>query len=403
MRAKGLNLRSVIVSLLGLAAVAALLWVTFRPDPVPVDLSTVTRGPMQVTIDADGKTRVRDLYEIAAPIAGVARRSPVAVGDAVTGGETVVAVVEPVVPGLLDARTRMQAEAQVSEAEASLHVAETDLRRTEEERARAQSEYDRAQALVERGVSSLTRLEDAAERLAVATASVEAAQARIDMARGSLSRARAALVEPGSPDASVGACCVALRAPVDGVVLDIDVISARPVAMGARLATIGDPQDLEIVADLLSTDAVRLDPGALAHVERWGGAMPLEARLRRIEPKARTDISALGIEEQRVDAIFDLTSPLAARPRLGDGFSVFLRIVEWQADSTLQVPLSATFRQGDGWATFVVENGVARLRPVTMGRSAAQVVQVLDGLAEGTRVVTHPSDELEDGSPVVER
>lgn len=399
----GLKPRTIIVVAVGIASVAALLWVSFRTDPVPVDLYQVAAGPMQVTIDVDGKTRVREIYEIAAPIAGLARRSPVAVGDPVVAGETVVAVVEPVAPGLLDARSRLQADAQVSEATAALHVAETDLRRAEEEQAHAQSQFDRTRTLVERGVSSVTRLEDAAQTLAVATAAVEAAQARIDMAQGGLSRAQAALIEPFAADAQTGGCCVPLVAPVDGVVLDVDVISARPVAAGTRLATIGNPQDLEIVADLLSRDAVRLSPGATAQVERWGGDTPLTARLRRIAPTARTDVSALGIEEQRLDAIFDLTSSVAERPGLGDGFAVFLRIVEWEAADVVQVPLSATFRNGDTWAVFVAEDGVVRQQAVALGRQGQRMVQVIDGLVAGDQVVTHPSDDLTDGAAIVTR
>lgn len=395
--------RTFIVTAIGLAGVAALVWVGFRTDPVPVDLFAVTSGPMQVTVDVAGKTRVRNIYEIAAPIAGRARRSPVAVGDPVVAGETVVAVVEPVAPGLLDARSRLQADAQVNEATAALHVAETDLRRAQEELIHATSQLDRTRTLVERGVSSVTMLEDAAQRHAVAGATVDAAQARIDMARGALESAQAALIEPFSDAADAESCCVPLLAPVDGVVLNVDVISARPVMAGTRLVTIGNPQDLEIVADLLSLDAVGLHPGALAQVERWGGDMSLQAQLRRIAPTARTDVSALGIEEQRVDAVFDLTTPLAERTGLGDGFAVFLRIVEWSAEDALQVPLSATFRDGEGWAVFAVDGDTVRQRSVTLGRQGARMVQVLDGLSAGEQVVTHPSDNLNDGTAIVIR
>ncbi|MEH6645978.1 efflux RND transporter periplasmic adaptor subunit [Sulfitobacter sp.] len=395
--------RTIIVSLIGIAFIGAALWVSFRSDPVPVDLHTVTSGPMRVTIDVDGKTRVRDAYEIASPIAGLTRRSPVSVGDTVIGGQTVVAVVDPVSPGLLDTRSRLQADAQISEAEAAMHVAQTDLRRAQQEQAHAQSQFERAHTLVQRGFSTITQLEDATQRLAVADATVEAASARIDMARGALNRAEAALVEHGVPDGADDACCVPLLAPADGVVLEIDVVSARPVSAGTRLATVGDPGDIEIVADLLSSDAVGLSPGALAIVERWGGDAPLMAQLRRIEPKARTDVSALGIEEQRVDAMFELTSEPAEHAGLGDGFSVFLRIIEWQAEDVLQVPLSATFRVNGNWAVFVVEDDVAKQRAVVLGPSAARTVQVLEGLSPREVVVTHPSDALRHGKRIVER
>ncbi|SLN20208.1 efflux RND transporter periplasmic adaptor subunit [Roseisalinus antarcticus] len=395
-------LRLLIAGLIGAGLLGWFLWVSFHADPVLVDLHEIASGPMQVTVDVDGKTRIREVYEIAAPITGVARRSPVAVGDRVVAGETVIAVVEPTAPGLLDARSRLQADAAVQEAAAALEVARSDLTRTEEEQTHAQAHYDRSRTLLERGVASLTQLEDAGEKLAIANAAVEAARARITMAEGSLARVRATLVESGASDPEDGACCVPLTAPSDGVVLSVDVVSARPVTAGMRLASVGDPADLEIVADLLSTDAVRLASGAPAIVERWGGA-PLEAELVRIYPSARTEVSALGIEEQRVDALFSLTSPAEGREGLADGFAVFLRIVEWQADDVLQVPLSATFRLGEAWGVFAVSNGVAQLRAVDLGRRNARVAQVLSGLQSGDLVVTHPNDALSDGKAVRER
>jgi HlyD family secretion protein len=397
--------RTILSVLSGAALVGGLLYYSFRTDPVPVDLYQIESGPMRVTIDVDGRTRIRDIYDIAAPIAGLARRSPVAVGDPVVAGETVVAVVEPTSPDLLDARSRLEAVAMIEQARAALRVADTDLQKAEQERIHAQSEYDRAQALVERGVSSLTRLEDATQTRQVAIAGVASAAARVDMAKGALARAEAALLEPeaGDATASEAACCIEMRAPVDGVVLAVSVISERPVAAGTSLVTIGDPADLEIIADLLSSDAVRLSPNAAAVVERWGGDLPLAARLSRIEPSARTEVSALGIEEQRVDAVFELTSPAVDRTGLGDGFSVFLRIVEWEAADAIQVPLSATFRNSDDWAVFVVDENLARQRPVTLGRRNAMFAEVTHGLTAGEMVVTHPSDALSDGLTVMKR
>ncbi len=394
---------------IGFAALAALvvgglLFVALRTEPVPVDLHTVERGPMQITINADGKTRIRQIYDVAAPITGTARRAPVEVGDPVTQGETVVAVVEPAAPGLLDERTRIQAQAAVSEAEAALHVAESQVRKAEEDLAYAQSQFDRAQSLVERGVASLTRLEDAAQVLAVSRAAQDAAISGLDMATGSLDRARAALIEPTSDAAGTGgSCCVQIRAPITGQVLAVDIVSERPVLAGTRLVSIGQTDDLEIVADLLSSDAVRLSPGARAYVERWGGPVPLEAELRSVDPAARTKVSALGIEEQRVDVDFDLLSPPEARQGLGDQFSVFLRIVEWEADDVIQVPLSAIFRNGDTWSAFVADQGQARLTAIRIGRKNGTMAQVLDGIEPGMQVIMHPSDDIESGVPIVER
>ncbi len=395
--------RTILAIAVGAAIVGGLTYFGFRTDPVPVDLYRVAAGPMRVTIDVDGRTRIRDLYEIAAPIAGVAQRSPVKVGDRVVKGETVVAVVEPVAPSLLDARSRLQADAAINQASAALQVAETDLTRLLEAHTHAQTHFDRTSTLLDRGVATMTQMEDAAQSLTIAGAAVDTAQARIVMARSARDSAIAAVIEPGDAEPAAGGCCVTLTAPVDGVVLAVETISARPVAAGAPLATIGNSADLEIVADLLSSDAVRLRVGATADVERWGGDTTLRARLTRIEPTARTSISALGIEEQRVDALFDLTSPPQDRPALGDGFSVFLRVVEWQDDDVVQVPLSATFRDGKTWSVFVVTAGKVRLQSITLGKRNTQVAQVLDGLTDGEMILTHPGDDLADGVSVVAR
>lgn len=387
----------------GIALVAGLSYVSFRTDPVPVDLATVTQGPLEVTINADGQSQVRDLFEVASPISGTALRSPVSVGDVVRAGETVVAIVQPASSGLLDARSLLQAEAALQEALAARHVAQADLKQAEETARFAKSQFDRTQALVTRGVVSITRMEDDTQRLAVANATIEAAQARIEMVDGSIERARATLLTPESGDTTAESCCVQLKAPSDGVVLSVAAISERPVTIGTPLVSIGDPNALELVADILSNDAVRLSPGALAHVERWGGKGVLEAKLDRIDPKARTKVSALGIEEQRVDAYFLLNTPADGRPNLGDGFSVFLRIIEWRAEDALQVPLSAVFRQDTDWAVFVAVEGLAEKRAVTLGRRNDRVVEVLSGLEAAERVVTHPSDSIAAGVSLVER
>ena len=395
--------RTLVLIGLGVTLVAGLSYVSFREDPVPVDLAAVTRGPLEVTINADGQSQVRNLFEVASPISGTALRSPVSEGDRVHAGETVVAVVQPASSALLDARAQLQAEAALQEALAAKHVAQADLKQAEETARFAKSQFDRTQALVTRGVASITRMEDDTQRLAVANATIEAAQARIEMADGAIERARATLLLPESAETSTESCCVEVTAPSNGIVLSVEAVSERPVTIGTPLISIGDPNELELVADILSNDAVRLAPGALAYVERWGGAEILEAKLDRIDPKARTKISALGIEEQRVDAYFNLTSPAEKRPKLGDGFSVFLRIIEWRTDDALQIPLSAAFRSVDGWAVFVAVDGLAERRVVTLGRRNDRMVEVLSGLEADERVVTHPSDDIAAGVSLVER
>lgn len=388
---------------LGAALILGLGYVAFKEDPIPVDLHIVARGPLEVTINADGVTRIKDIYDVASPITGTALRSPVEVGDRVTARQTIIAVVQPATPPLLDSRTMLQAQATVQEAEAALHVAEADLARALEDQTLAQSQFDRTQTLVARDVASLTQLEDAAQRLAVANTTVEAARARIDMAQSTLSRAETMLLVPQADSSAPASCCVEITAPANGVVLSVAGTSERPVLTGAPLLRIGDPTELEIVADLLSSDAVRLQPGAQAVVERWGGPVPLAAKLSRIAPSAETKVSALGIEEQRLDAIFDLTTPPQDRAALGDGFAVFLRITEWRKDDVLQVPLSALFKRNGDWAVFMASNGIATEQIIRIGRQNTQFAEVLDGLEAGIAVVTHPNDQLTSGGAIVER
>lgn len=393
--------RNIVLGLLGAAVVAGLIYVSVRTDPIAVDLHAVARGNLVATVDVDGITQVADLFEIAAPIAGVAQRAPVAVGDVVIGGATVVAEVEPVSPGLLDARTRALAEAGVREAEAVLNVAETERTQASEAQSFAQSQYTRTQTLVERGVMSISRLEADHQALVVADAALASAQARILLAQGGLDRAHAALVDTSDTDAAT-VCCTQILSPTDGVVLAIDTVSERPVAAGTRLLSVGDPTNLEIVADLLSADAVRLPEGASATVERWGGPT-LDARMIRIEPTARTEISALGIEEQRVDVVFEFVSPPTEFQRMGHGFAVFLRIVELEVADTLSVPLNAAFRYGDGWAVFRAIGDRVEIVAVDLGQRNTRFVEVLSGLSEGDQVVEHPNEALEDGALIEER
>ncbi|QKV18840.1 efflux RND transporter periplasmic adaptor subunit [Oricola thermophila] len=399
------NLRTNVGILAGLAALTGLLYVTFRDDPVPVDIVSAKRDVMRVTVDADGKTRIKDIYEVSAPIAGTAQRSPVAVGERVVGGETVVAVVRPAEIGFLDARTRVQAEAAVREAEAALQAADTSVRQAEEELNYAITQYSRIQTLVDRGVASLTQLEDAAQIKALREAALDAARANRAASESALERARAALIEPGlMQDGEVDEnCCVPILAPADGVVLDIVNVSERPVQAGTPLLSIGQPDNLEIVADILSSEAVRIEEGAPALVERWGGEETLHARVREIEPAARTKVSALGIEEQRVDVTLDFENGEIAGKGLGNGYAVFVRIIVWEGSDVLQVPVSALFRADGEWALFIYDEGVARQVPVEIGRRSGLMAEIVSGVEEGTMVITHPSDRVADGVDVVDR
>ncbi|TFL16380.1 efflux RND transporter periplasmic adaptor subunit [Jannaschia formosa] len=393
------KLRSLLFAGLGLAIAAALALVAFRTEPVPVDLHAVMRGPMEVTVHADGVAAVREPYDVAAPVSGVALRAPVRVGDRVVAGETVVAAIRPAAAPILDPRARAQAEAALREAQAALAAADAEIAAAEEEDAYAAGQEERITRLAERGLTPITALEDAHRRARAAAAGLEAAQSRRGMAEGAVARARAALEEP----VARGACCHEIAAPVSGVVLRVDVLSERPVQAGAPLLAIGDPADLEIRADLLSSDAVGLPERAEARVERWGGPRVLHARLHRIDPVARTEVSSLGIEEQRVDAVFDLLDPPEYRLGLGDGYGVSLEIVAWAAEDVLRLPLAAAFRESDAWAVFVAEDGAARLRAVELGRIGDDAAEVTAGLEAGERVVLHPSDGVAEGVAIAPR
>lgn len=387
-----------LVALLALAG--ALVW-AFWPAPVPVDLATAVRGPMEVTVSADGVTRIRNVYEVTAPLAGTISRAPVDVGDSVVAGETVVASIRPLEPAFLDARARAQAEAAVEEAQASLELAKAKLVQAQTDLSHAESEYARAQALAARGTITQQMLEDAEASRKTAGAAVDAAQSAVDLQQATLNRMQAQLVGPGSGgDPAASACRVDLRAPASGTVLSLANASARPVQAGESLMTIGSLGDLEVVADLLSSDAVRVPEGAPAHVERWGGPQTIAARVRQIEPAAFTKVSALGIEEQRVRLRLDILTPPEERRGLGENYRVFVRVVVWSGAAVLQVPIGALFRSGTGWAVFREVDGRAVLTPVEIGHQTDLMAEVISGLAEGDRVVAFPSARIAAGSRI---
>jgi HlyD family secretion protein len=391
--------RLILILVAALAVAAGLAWIAFRPVAVTAELAEVVAAPMVVTVDVDGKTRIRELYQVATPIAGTSQRSPVRVGDRVVKDQSVVARVQPVSPSLLDARSLGQAEAAVHEAEAAQRLAVSQLSQAEEALAYAETEYDRAKAMLDRGVATASRVEAAAQAVIAKRAARDAASSQLAVAKSSLERARAALIGPGEDGSEAASCCIDIRAPADGVVLDIVEVSERPVAAGAPLLSIGAPDDLEIVAEPLSRDAVRIPAAAKAEVLRWGGDQALSATLVRLDPSAHTEVSALGIEEQRVEAVFAFDG--AAAQGIGNGYAVWLRIAVWRGDAVVQVPLSALFRQGEDWAVYAVEGGVAHLVRVEIGHQNDSVAEVLSGLAPGAMVVTHPSDAVAEGTGIV--
>jgi HlyD family secretion protein len=395
--------RIVTLLALGAAAIAGLVW-AFWPDPIPVDVAEVRTGPIQVTVAGEGVTRVREPYLVTAPIAGTAGRSPVQVGDMVLRDLTIVATIQPAEPAFLDARARAEAEAAVTEAQAAVRLAEANLTRARGDMAFAENQLERNRELAARGVIPQRMLEDSIQLAETRLAALEAAESELEMREATLARARAVLLGPEARvEAGIeGACCVDITAPQSGTVLSVEQTSARLVQAGEPLLIIGNLSDLEIEVDLLSSDAVRLVPGARAMIERWGGA-PLEARVRRIDPRGFTRVSALGIEEQRVRVLLDFVDPPEARAGLGDAFRVFVRVVVEEEEEALQAPVSALFRLGEDWAVFRIEEERAVLQTVELGLRTQSVAQVLSGLSDGDTVVAYPGDRVTDGARVAPR
>lgn len=388
---------------IAIAVAIGLAWL-FRPQPVPVDFAMVERGPMRVSVGEEGRTRVRDVFVLSAPVAGLKRRTPHKVGDPVIANETIVASIEPTDPAFLDQRSQAQAEAAVRAAEAALAFSRAEMQRAQAELEFARSEAERAERLARSGNISESALDEAERRLRTQSAALDEARAQRRVREFELERARAELLPPSEAQIQRAGCdCVHVYSPVSGKILRILNESEAVVAAGSPIAEIGDPRDLEIVVELLSSDAVRVETGQRVIIDEWGGRDPLEGIVRRVEPYGFTKISALGIEEQRVNVLVDITSEERAWSRLGHGFRVETQIVLWEADEVLHVPLTAIFRDGEEWAVFVDEDGIARRRKVSIGRSNGLQAEVEAGVALGTRVILHPTDRISDGVAVAAR
>jgi len=376
----------------------------FRPRPLAVDLANAERGSLTVTVDEEGETRIHDVHVLSAPVSGRMRRIEAEAGDAVVAGETIVAQIEPIDPALLDARSESEAQATIRSAEAARDLTASEVERAEANLAYARSELTRQQGLIDRGAASQRDFDSARREFRTARAALQTARAAYQGRIFELDRARARLLSPIEARSRAGECdCIPLRAPVSGRVLRVVRESEGPVSAGEPLIEIGDPAELEVVVELLSADAVRVEAGARAILEEWGGAGSLEARVRRVEPYGFTKVSALGIEEQRVNVILDINEPRERWQALGHGYRVEARIVLWEGNEVLKLPLSALFREGDGWAVFVVEGGMAKLRPVERGRHTGLEAVIVAGLEAGDAVVRYPSDRVEDGVRVVAR
>ena len=382
-----------IVLLIVIAVVIGLLAMWLRPTPVRVDVARASRGPMRVTVDGEGKTRVHDRYVVAAPVAGRLRRIILRRGDNVVQRQ-LIAQIEPLPLAPLDPRQRAEAIGRVRAAEDARAEVDRMVERYKASYEQARRDLRRSETLAREGVVSRQEVEEAETAVATSLREYEAVRSRAERAAHDVEVARAALL---AVNRSPATGTVKVQAPSDGRVLRVLEESERVVGAGTPLLELSNPSRLEAVIELLSTDAVKIVPGAIVLIENWGGPKALEGRVRLIEPSAFTKVSALGIEEQRVNVIVDL---LELGTSLGDGYRVEGRVVVWETTDALCVPVSALFRRGETWSLFRVENGVAQLKDVEIGHLTSSQAEVKSGLEEGAAVITHPSKDISAGTRV---
>lgn len=392
----------------------------FQPQPVRENFASVVRGPMQVTIDEEGKTRVRKRFVVSAPLAGRVLRIELEPGDRVEAGTTPVAIFLPIKPALLDIRSQTEAETRVTEAEMHIRVAEAGLGGTQANRDRvweelvfAESQLKRYEELAEQGLVARERLDLAEfearrkkEALNTVEFEIQDAKEKLKVAQAALEVTRATLIDSRQTNTTLdskGGGPITIWSPIDGVVLRRLRNSEAIVPSGEPLIEIGNPIELEIVSDFLTEDAVKIRNGNQVLIERWGREIPLKGRVKLVEPSGFTKLSALGVEEQRVNIIIDFENPINGSENLGDGYRVEVRVIVWETDDTLKIPTGSLFRSGTEWAVFKVSDGKALLRKIKIGQINNLEAQVLEGLVQSDLVIVHPSDNLFDGAEVIDQ
>ena len=390
-----ITLGRVLTALGVLAAVALVVW-ALMPKPVRVETVTVTEGKFVATVDEDGKTRVRERYVVAAPLAGRLTRVQLKAGDAVKGDE-VVATMLPVPAPFLDPRSRQEAEERLGVTEAARERTKAMVERARAQAAQAQSDLGRTRTLKERGASTAQALERAETMMRVAERDLRATEFQDHAAAHEVEQAKAILAQYRNGNAANPPERWNVTAPVSGLVLNVTQESEAVVQPGTPILAIGDPRDLEVVVDVLSTDAVEIHPGAAVAIEHWGGPGVLAGRVRRVEPAAFTKISTLGVEEQRVNVLIDIVSPEKDWAGLGDAYQVDARITEFTRDNATIVPAGALFRIGEKWNVYVVKDGRAQLRTITLLRRSGGFAAVTAGVQPGDRVIVYPSDRVAAG------
>ena len=384
-----------IVFYLLMLGVVALIIIAFLPKPITVETARVTSGPLRVTVDEEGEARAHDRYVVAAPISGRLTRVELHDGDPVAVSQ-VVALIYPLP---IDQRERAEITARVQAAEALKRGADEAVEHARADFEQAKRDLVRAENLLESGVIPRQSFEQARNLETISKNEFEAAKFKAQAAAAEVNVAKAGLIAVEAVERGASRM-VTLRSPVRGRVLRVIEKSERVVASGTPIISVGDPRKLEVVVDLLSTDAVKVKPGNIMLLENWGGEAPIRARVRTVEPSAFTKVSALGIEEQRTNVVGDFVDPPGP---LGDGYRVEARIIIWEAEKVLKTPSSALFRYGEGWSVFVVENGKAVRREVEIGHRGQLEAEVLSGIEEGAAVVVHPTNEIADGASVESR
>jgi len=386
---------------LGVLAIGLFIF-ALVPNPVLVDLDIVKRGDVLVTLDGEGKTKIHDIYVVYSPIEGRVTRIEAEQGDTVTAGETIIANMRPADPRFIDSRTEIQAQADIQGAEAALGFEVAKLERAEAELAFAKAEMERTKRLYDNGNVSIARLERAELTLRLRETGLNTAKSGMEVADSVLAAAKARLVQPGGANSDDESILV-VRAPVSGKVLRILHKSEGVIPSGTPILEVGNPEELEIVIEMLSRDAVKVDVGDRALIQRWGGVDDIQAQVRVVAPSGFTKISALGVEEQRVNIYLDFIEGREKWRGLGDAFRVEASIIVDQATDALYVPISALFRFEGYWTVFMVEDGTAYRKQVSVGRLNDSVAEITEGLSEGDQVIVHPGSEVSDDVRVEQR
>ncbi len=369
-----------------------------RTPPIDVDTAEVVEGPLLVTIDDEGETRVRDMFVVAAPINGRLLRVELEAGDKVVASQTVVARMMPAQPDFQNPRTEAEIRAQISALQATVRSTAARINQAKADRELAAANFVRTDAIFKRGFATKTEHDVAKAARDSSVAHVTEILQAHETAQFELKAAQASLMGPSFGNGRDNA--LNITSPESGSVLRVTQESETLLTAGATIMELGNPADIEIVTDLLSSDAVKIKPGNDVLIDNWGGERPLKGKVQRIEPFGFTKISALGVEEQRVNVIIDFVDPQTARERLGHGYRVIVRAVEWSGDDVIQVPISALFRDAGDWSAFVMDNGKARLVRVKVGRMNDERAQITEGLKEGETVLLHPSEKIEDGTRI---